>query len=75
VEDLRNWLESITALDSSNDPGRKHGPRNGVISEINGQRRGPVLLFAEIPGFRKVLELSPVPSSTQRVWVKTNDAV
>jgi hypothetical protein len=24
-----------------------------VISEINGQRRGPVLLFGEIPGFRK----------------------
>jgi hypothetical protein len=40
-------------LDSSNGPGRKRGPRNGVISEINGQRRGPVLLFGEIPGFRK----------------------
>jgi hypothetical protein len=51
VEDLRNWLESVDRIGQG--PGRKRGPRNGVISEIKGQRRGPVLLFAEIPGFRK----------------------
>jgi UbiD family decarboxylase len=54
MEDLRQWLENVGRVGQLQTVrGASADLEIGVISEINGQRRGPVLLFDEIPGFRK----------------------
>jgi len=54
MEDLRSWLKEIDALgELKRVDGADAELEIGVITEINGQRRGPALLFDEIPGFQK----------------------
>jgi UbiD family decarboxylase len=53
MEDLRDWLKTVDGMGQLKTVrGASADLEIGVISEINGQRRGPVLLFDEIPGFR-----------------------
>ena len=52
MEDLRSWLREVEDLGqlkrvSGADPNLEIG----IMTEINGQRRGSVLLFDDIPGF------------------------
>jgi UbiD family decarboxylase len=54
MEDLRGWLKKIEAMGQLKSViGASADLEIGIISELNGQRRGPALLFDEIPGFRK----------------------
>lgn len=54
MEDLRSWLQEIETLGQlKRVSGASTDLEIGIISEINGQRRGPALLFDDIPGFRK----------------------
>ena len=54
MEDLRSWMKEIDALGQlQRVNGADADLEIGVITEINGQRRGPALLFDEIPGFQK----------------------
>ena len=53
MEDLRNWLESVDRIGQLKQSGAQARTSKRCDQRINGQRRGPVLLFGEIPGFRK----------------------
>jgi len=54
MDDLRAWLKEIDALGQLKQVnGASTDLEIGVITEINGQRRGPALLFDNIPGFQK----------------------
>lgn len=54
MDDLRAWLKEIDALGQLKQVnGASTNLEIGVITEINGQRRGPALLFDNIPGFQK----------------------
>ncbi|MBM4297296.1 MAG: UbiD family decarboxylase [Deltaproteobacteria bacterium] len=54
MDDLRSWLEEIEALGQlKRVAGASADLEIGIISEINAQRRGPALLFDDIPGHRK----------------------
>src|SRR5918992_4018992 len=54
MEDLRSWLKEVEDLGQLRHVhGADANIEIGVITEINGQRRGPVLLFDDIPGFRR----------------------
>ena len=52
MEDLRDWLKEVDALGQlKHVSGADANLEIGVITEVNGQRRGPALLFDNIPGF------------------------
>jgi len=54
MEDLRTWLQEVETLGQLKQvDGASTDLEIGVITEINGQRRGPALLFDNIPGFQK----------------------
>jgi UbiD family decarboxylase len=54
MQDLREWLKEIEGLGQlTRVSGASPDLEIGIISEINGQRRGPALLFDDIPGYRK----------------------
>ncbi|HWP60762.1 MAG TPA: UbiD family decarboxylase [Candidatus Acidoferrales bacterium] len=54
MEDLRLWLKEVEALGQLKRVGGADANLEiGVITEINGQRRGPALLFDGIPGFER----------------------
>jgi len=54
MEDLRNWLNEVEALGQlKRVKGAEANLEIGVMTEVNGQRRGAALLFDEIPGFDK----------------------
>ena len=54
MEDLRDWLKEVEGLGQLKDVrGADVDLEIGVITEINGQRRGPALLFDDIPGFQR----------------------
>jgi 3-polyprenyl-4-hydroxybenzoate decarboxylase len=54
MEDLRDWLKEVDTLGQlQRVDGADADLEIGVITELNGQRRGPALLFDEIPGFPK----------------------
>jgi UbiD family decarboxylase len=54
MDDLRAWLKDVEALGQlKHVNGASTDLEIGVITEINGQRRGPALLFDNIPGFHK----------------------
>ncbi|MGH7765932.1 MAG: UbiD family decarboxylase [Candidatus Binatia bacterium] len=54
MDDLRSWLRDVEAIGQlKHVNGASTDLEIGVITEINGQRRGPALLFDNIPGFQK----------------------
>src|SRR5262245_15019832 len=54
MEDLRTWLAEIDSIGQlKRVSGASPELEIGIINEINGQRRGPALLFDDIPGYRK----------------------
>jgi UbiD family decarboxylase len=54
MDDLRAWLKDVEALGQlKHVNGASTNLEIGVITEINGQRRGPALLFDNIPGFQR----------------------
>jgi UbiD family decarboxylase len=54
MEDLRDWLREVESLgELKRVSGADADSEIGVITEVNGQRRGAALLFDDIPGFTK----------------------
>ena len=54
MEDLRDWLKEVEGLGQlKRVKGAEANLEIGLMTEVNGQRRGAALLFDEIPGFRK----------------------
>ena len=54
MEDLRDWLEEVDGLGQlKRVKGADANLEIGLMTEVNGQRRGDALLFDEIPGFQK----------------------
>jgi UbiD family decarboxylase len=54
MEDLREWLSEVEKLGQlKRVRGADADLEIGLITELNGRRRGPALLFDEIPGFQK----------------------
>ena len=51
---LRDWLEEVDGLGQLRRvKGADANLEIGLMTEVNGQRRGDALLFDEIPGFQK----------------------
>ena len=54
MEDLRHWLKEVEGLGQlKHVKGAEANLEIGLMTEVNGQRRGAALLFDEIPGFEK----------------------
>src|SRR5437773_4129634 len=54
MEDLRGWLKEVEGLGQlKRVKGAEANLEIGLMTEVNGQRRGAALLFDEIPGFHK----------------------
>ena len=53
MDDLRDWLEEVDGLGQLRRvKGADANLEIGLMTEVNGQRRGDALLFDEIPGFQ-----------------------
>ena len=54
MQDLRDWLKEVEGLGQlKRVKGADANLEIGLMTEVNGQRRGAALLFDEIPGFQK----------------------
>ena len=54
MQDLRDWLDEVEGLgELKRVKGADANLEIGLMTEVNGQRRGAALLFDEIPGFQK----------------------
>ena len=54
MQDLRDWLNEVEGLgELKRVKGADANLEIGLMTEVNGQRRGAALLFDEIPGFQK----------------------